>query len=250
MCWNGEVSAALAVAGAVGSVYFYKKGEPKVLCGALLYFTLIEVLQAYTYTVVDQCQNPGNYWATMLSYIHVSFQPFFFNAIAMHFIPDHRRKKIQNYVYAICLLATVAMLIRIMPLEWKFYCYQVTYYVPMLKHILYKVPFCGPETCSHSGSWHIEWAIVAGYNWYFDRAYFATVFVLPLLYGSWRATIYGVVMGPAIAILTSSSSNEFAAVWCFYSVGIILLLIKLPIRKYIYVNSYYGTGLFGYSREK
>ncbi|MFT6985498.1 MAG: hypothetical protein ACJAT7_001308 [Psychromonas sp.] len=246
MCWSGEASATLAVAGVTGAIYFYKKGEPKVLCSALLYFTLIEILQAYTYTVIDQCQNPENIWATTLSYIHVSFQPFFFNAIALHFIPADRREKIQKYVYAICTLATIALLIRVLPLDWEYYCYQMSSYIPTS----YKVPFCGPETCSQTGSWHIEWAIRAGYNWYLDKAYWVSIFILPLLYGSWKVTVYCIITGPMIAILTSSSANEFVAVWCIYSAGIILLLLNQPIRKYLYVDSFYGSKLFAYGKEK
>lgn len=244
MCWSGAVSATLAVAGTAGAVYFYRKGEPKALCVSLLYFTLIEFLQTWSYLVVDECQNPANVLATTLSYLHVSLQPFFFNALALHFIPEGPRRKIQPVVYSLCAVASAAMLVRIMPLDWDRYCYQIAYYVPFMKFLVYQVPFCGVETCSTSGSWHIEWAIKAGYNWYLDRAYFYTAFLLPLLYGSWRAVLYGLVAGPGLALLTSSSANEFAAVWCLYSVGLILLLMSHRLRNFLSVRSFYGTRLW------
>jgi hypothetical protein len=230
----------LAVTGAVASVYFYKKGESKALCFALMYFTVMEIIQAYTYTVIDQCFNPNNTFATTLAYIHIAFQPFFFNAIAMHFIPQQQRQKIEKTVYFLCALAAIAMLVRIMPLEWLRYCYEVRYRVPFTDTLIYQVPFCGDVTCSTSGSWHMQWAIKAGFNWYLDRVYFVSVFILPLLYGSWRATMYAALMGPAVTMLLTDTANEFAAVWCLFSVAIILLMIKLPIRQYLYVKTFYG----------
>jgi hypothetical protein len=112
--------------------------------------------------------------------------------------------------------------------------------VPFFKHLIYQVPFCSDITCTTSGEWHMHWGIRAGFNWYLDRAYFMSVFLLPLCYGSWKATVYSTLMGPVITLLTTHNANEFAAVWCLYSVGILLLLFKLPIRQYLYVNSYYG----------
>jgi hypothetical protein len=246
MCWSGQASATLAVVGAVATIYFWKKGEAKALWISLLYFTVMEIIQTYTYTVINRCYDPRNNIITTLAYIHIAFQPFFFNAIALHFIPEHRRKKIQKYVYFLCALATVALIIRIMPLQWERFCYEVRYYVPFMKHLLYQVPFCGELTCSTSGGWHMEWAIKAGHNWYLDRVYFMSVFLLPLFYGSWRATMYGAIMGPGITLLTTDTANEFAAVWCLYSVALVLLMILPPARKLLYVRSYYGSGWFGY----
>ena len=245
MCWSMAASASLAVAGAAGSVYFWKKGEDKALCIPLFYFAIMEMIQTYSWTVVDQCVDPGNRMATLASYLHVAFQPFFFNAIAMHFIPEHRRKVIWKVVYALCLAASIAIIVRILPIEWKRYCFDVLYRVPFTSDVIYRIPFCGAETCTTTGSWHMEWAIKAGFNWYLDRAYFASVFVLPMLYGSWKATLYAGI-GPLITLLTTATSNEFATVWCFYSVALVMLMIKLPVRKYLYVNSFYGTGWFGF----
>ena len=107
MCWSGEASAVLAVTGFASTAYFYKKGESKVLCAALAYFSLMELLQAYTYTVIDECFNPNNQIATFLGYMHIAFQPFFVNAVAMHFIPENWRKRIAPWVYSLCFAAAV-----------------------------------------------------------------------------------------------------------------------------------------------
>ena len=56
MCWSGEASAFIAVAG-FNSAYFLKKnGQPKEIYIPPAYFVLMEGLQAVTYAVVD------DYW--------------------------------------------------------------------------------------------------------------------------------------------------------------------------------------------
>jgi hypothetical protein len=246
MCWSFGASATLAVSGVAATGYFYRKGEDKALYLSLFYFTLMEVIQTYTYTVIDQCFNPNNTFITRLAYLHVAFQPFFFNALAMYFIPHQVRKKIQPLVYFICTLAAMALIVRILPLAWQQYCYQIKYYVPFMKNVIYQVPFCGETTCSTTGSWHLEWAISAGFNWYLDRVYFVTVFILPLLYGSWKSTLYATLMGPVITLLLTATANEFAAVWCLFSMAILLLMLNSPVRKLLYVNSFYGFKCAGF----
>jgi hypothetical protein len=77
----------------------------------------MEVLQAYTYTVIDQCDNPGNQIATLLGYIHIAFQPFFINAGPLYFIPEKIRARISPAVYFLCFVTTVCLLLRLYPFE-------------------------------------------------------------------------------------------------------------------------------------
>ena len=58
MCWSGEASIALSAVGIAGTVYAAYRKEPVALWICLGYFTLMEVLQAYTYTVIGQCSDP------------------------------------------------------------------------------------------------------------------------------------------------------------------------------------------------
>ena len=49
MCWSGEASGVLAVAGLSTAAYVAIKGESKELWIPLTYFALMELLQAATY---------------------------------------------------------------------------------------------------------------------------------------------------------------------------------------------------------
>jgi len=239
MCWSGEASAALAAGGFAGAAYFYRKGEAPELCLALTYFSGMEALQAFTYSVINQCANPDNQIATLLGYLHISFQPFFINAVSMHFIPAAVRKKIQYFVYGLCFLASWLFIMRLYPFQWAPPCYDVKYTLPFIHSFHPSIPFCGKIICSNSGSWHIAWEIPARYVFLFDNSYVWVAFLLPLLYGSWRMTLYHIISGPFLAWLTTNNANEWAAVWCLYSIGLLGIMIKTPVRRILYVRKWF-----------
>lgn len=210
-----------------------------MLCAALAYFSLMELLQAYTYTVIDQCFNASNQVATFLGYMHIAFQPFFVNAVSMHFIPKTFRQRIAPSVYVLCFVAATIFMMRIYPFQWASFCFDKSYQL-WTTGIKFDMPFCGKEICSTSGEWHIAWAIPANGSIEMANAYVYAAFLLPLLYGSWKLVTYHIVTGPLLSYLTTNNMNEWAAVWCLYSIGLLLLLIKTPIRHYLHVRSWYG----------
>ena len=242
MCWSGEASAVLATVGLTSTAYFYHKKEAIPLCFALGYFSLMEALQAFTYIVIDDCTSPANQIATMLGYLHIAFQPFFINAVSLYFIPAHVRNKISWLVYIICFATSILFIMRIFPFDWAPVCTQVKYKVPLLSQYIdsFSVPFCGEKICSLSGDWHIAWEIPAISNPIMDNAYLVSAFILPVLYGSWKMTVYHILVGPFLAYITTNNPNEWVAVWCLYSIGLLLLLLKTPIRDYLHVKSWYG----------
>ena len=77
MCWSGEASATLAAVGFGTAYYVANKGESKELWVPLVYFALMELLQAGTYVYIDECDKPQNQLLTFFGYIHIVFQPFF-----------------------------------------------------------------------------------------------------------------------------------------------------------------------------
>jgi len=68
MCWSGEASAVLAVVGLGTTAYAAYKKEPAPLWIALGYFSLMELLQAFTYSVIDQCSLPSNLYPVSTSW--------------------------------------------------------------------------------------------------------------------------------------------------------------------------------------
>lgn len=239
MCWSGEASGVLAAVGLGTAVYVARKGESKELWIPLTYFALMELLQAATYAYIDLCDTPQNQILTLLGYLHIAFQPFFVNMVAMYFIPVRIKKKISTTVYSICAIGSIAMLMKMYPFGWAGSC------------IIGTEGFCGPETCSVSGDWHIAWQLplnglmsghldyLPGFVWGLHAfTYIVVAFYLPVIYGSWRFAGFHYLIGPLISDLLTDDPNEYAAVWCLFSIALCMSVIKTPIRKFLHVDNW------------
>jgi len=238
MCWSGQASAVLASVGILSTGYAAYKKEPPVLWMSLGYFSLMELLQAFTYSVINQCDAPSNQMATLLGYLHITFQPFFINAVSLYFINQAVAKKIAPAVYTFCFFASILMLIQLYPFAWAGKCEIGR-------------PLCGEMLCSIRGNWHIAWMVpVNGIGNYFYRAnwlffnsgfvgYTLVGFMLPLLYGSWRCTLYHATFGVFLASATTNNVNEWPAVWCLFSIALLLVVIKTPIRRLLFVKRWW-----------
>jgi hypothetical protein len=230
MCWSGEASAVLASLGIASMTHAIYKKESKLLWLPLGYFSLMEALQAYTYSVLNNCALPENQVATLLGYLHICFQPFFVNMVSLYFIPKRLARKIAPFAYGICFAAAVMMLIKVYPFEWAQKC------IPGER------PMCGEHICAFRGSWHIAWSIPV--NDMYDRFswYFLAAFATPFLYGSWRFTVFHLVFGPVLARLTTDSLNEWPAIWCLLSIDLLLIITNSRVRNWMFVRSWPGWG--------
>ena len=237
MCWSGEASAVLASVGLATTVYAaYKKEDPRLWL-ALGYFSLMELLQAFTYSVIDQCSLTSNQVATMFGYLHIAFQPFFINAISMYFIPQEIKRKIETPIYIMCFISAIVMILQIYPF-------------PNLGMCPVDYAYCSDKLCSTRGDWHIAWGVPANGMMNFLAlspwtsmlpmypSYFIVGFILPLLYGSWRFTLYHFLIGPALASMTTTNLDEIPAIWCLLSIGILLIVVKTPVRRFMFVRKW------------
>jgi hypothetical protein len=203
------------------------RGEPKAIWITIGYFTFMEGLQATGYAVVDECSNPANVSIALLSYLHIAFQPLFINAFAMAIAPSPVPRWKRRGVYALSALATGFMLLKLLPLEAFGTCMPGS-------------PMCGPQTCLISGDWHIGWILTlnglmewitsaTGFHIWFP-AYFLAVFALPLVYGAWRFCLFHILAGPVLAFMLTTNPNEQPAIWCLFSIGILLIGLSRFIR--------------------
>jgi hypothetical protein len=227
MCWSATASVAMVALGGTAVAVTAMRGEPKAIWITLGFFTVMEGLQATGYAVVDECSNPANKSITMLSYLHIAFQPLFINAFAMAIAPAPVPKQQRQRVYGLAVLATGFMLLKLVPLQAFGPCTPGS-------------PLCGMQTCLVSGNWHIAWmlplnglmegiASVFGFHVWFP-AYFLAVFALPLWYGAWRFALFHLLIGPVLAFSLTTNLNEQPAIWCLFSIGIIMISLSPFIR--------------------
>lgn len=227
MCWSIGASAALTVAGFGTAAGARARGDKPAIWVTLGYFSAMEGLQAVTYLVIDACGGDTNRLLTMLAYIHIAFQPVFINLISMTFIPDEARRRVSPVVYGLCAASAIYMLLQLYPFDWSSQC-------------LIGQALCGTQLCAVSGTWHIGWEVP--YRNFILPAfptYIAVGFILPILYGSWRFTLFHFVTGPAAAYLSTPNANEWPAVWCLYSVGLVLIALMGPLRRWFRVEKWF-----------
>ncbi len=224
MCWSGQASAAIAVGGLTSAYLLRRRGEPKEVYLPTAYFVLMEGLQAVTYLVVGECGTRANTLLTLLAVAHISFQPIFINMLAMEFIDPAVKQRIRTAVYVLCGVVGLLCLARLLP-AWD-----------VLGRCEIGTPMCShTETCAYRGQWHIGWHVLLnGFNerWAF---YLVAAFLVPVVYGSWKWSLYHFFVGPFLAGLTTVDVNERPAVWCLFSTCIIALLVNTRVRRYMHV---------------
>jgi len=236
MCWSLTASVAMVVTGSAATAYTAYRQRPVAIPVTLGYFTAMEALQAAGYLVVGSCGTTANQLITLLSYLHIVFQPFLVNAFAMHLLPEEVNRRIRSGVYCLCAASSAFMLVQLVPLDWAGSC--------RIGQAL-----CGPELCLRAGSWHITWDIpynglttkvddLTGLRLGFPT-YMLTVFLLPLVYGAWRFTLFHALAGPVLASLLTKGVNEVPAVWCLFSIAIILVALVPGLMRQLHVNSWY-----------
>ncbi len=229
----------MAGIGAVSTGITISRGMPSAIPATLGYFSVMELLQASAYTVVGQCGTPANETITLLSMLHIVFQPFFINAFALELVPHPVKRRTQVAVYIACAISAAIMLLQLYPFAWAGSC-------------RIGANLCGSTLCTVPGEWHIAWDIpynglllplenAVGIYLGFPT-YMIAVFLLPLVYGAWRIVVFHVLAGPILASLLTDNPNEVPAVWCLFSIGLVLIALSPMIRGTVESRSWYGLG--------
>jgi hypothetical protein len=223
MCWGQAASVTFLAIGTAATVTTIVQRRPPAVSFALGYFTVMEGLQVWGYTVVDACGTPQNQAVTLLSYLHIAFQPMVLNAFALELISPEQRRRARGWAMAAAALAGGVMILQLLPLPFAGTCRPGD-------------ALCGAALCTVSGAWHIAWDVpyngllvpldqALGTRFAFP-AYLLAVFALPLAYGAWRFVVFHALAGPVLASLLTSDPNEMPAVWCLFSIGLLLMSLS------------------------
>jgi len=232
MCWSPAVTVTMVGAGTLATGISLARCQPTAISATLAYFTLMEGLQAIGYAVIDQCGQPVNQVVTLLSFLHIVFQPFFINAFAMELVAVPPRAPMRWAVFTACGISAAVMLAQLYPFEWAGLCRPGAI-------------LCGKILCTVTGDWHQAWDVpFNGMLNAFDAAmsqmiglsrsfptYLAVAFVVPLFYGAWRFVIFHALVGPLLAGSLTSNPNEIPAVWCLFAIGLTVIALCPPIRQ-------------------
>jgi len=233
MCFSVAVTAAMVAAGTVGTGVTLYRRDPLVVPLTLGWFTLMEGLQLFGYAVIDQCGTPANEVVTLLSVLHIAFQPLFINAFAMAVLAPVRADWLRILVYTLSALASAVIVLQIYPFSWAGDCAPGSI-------------LCGLDLCTVSGDWHLAWNVplnglavgldgAFGMGWGFPT-YMVAAFGLPLLYGAWRFALFHALVGPVLAGTLTTNPNEVPAIWCLFSIGILMVALSPWFRRQLSVR--------------
>lgn len=231
MCWSVSASMTMVAVGTTATLVSARRGDPKAIWVTMGYFTVMELLQAAGYGVIDQCNSPVNRSFTIASYLHIAFQPLFISAFCMAIAPNPVSPEMRRGVFAFATLAVGIMLLRLVPLQWAGPCQPGD----ML---------CSVRWCLVSGEWHLGWEVpmndlwgssfVAGALKFQFPAYTATAFILPLFYGCWRFVLFHLAFGPILSQNLTDNPFEAPAIWCLVSLGILAIGASPTFRRKVF----------------
>lgn len=237
MCWNVEASVGMVAIGTIATAVTYRRGDPPAIWLTLGYFAVMEALQVAGYGVVNQCGTTANTSVTVLSYLHIVLQPFFINAFAMELVPDVVKRRVRIGVFSACAVSSLVMLIQILP-------------APQLGDCQPGSALCAARWCTVSGDWHIAWDVpyngllvpleqMIGIHFGFPT-YMIAAFIFPLIYGAWRFAGVLAAAGPILAANLTTNPNEMPAIWCLFSIAILLISLSPVVRQTVSTTHWWG----------
>ena len=242
MCWSSQASVAMTGIGVAAAVISYRRQDPAAIWLTLGYFSVMEMLQVAGYAFIDQCGTTENRAVTMASYLHIVFQPFLINAFAMELVPQAVKRRAKGWVYAVCAMSAAVMIAQLVPWEFAGPCLPGS-------------ALCASNLCTVSGNWHIAWDVpyngllvplekAVGIYMGFPT-YMIAVFVMPLFYGAWRFVLMHALAGPVLASAMTDNPNEMPAIWCLFSIFILLIGLSLRARRSVTATQWWGRNVEG-----
>ena len=212
MCFSENISLAIGVFGLASSAFFYHKNVYASI--GIGYFALMEILQYFQYKVINQCDNEENKLLTTLGYLHICFQPLFFNLWLFAFT------KPQFVFIYMSFFAGLLLASRLLYVDDDELCDGRN------------EPLCGEQTCSVSGERHIAWNVrlrSAGKYWFTPSiGLHFFMWVIPVLtIFQLKPFLALILTGPYTAFLLTNNIHEGPAIWCYTAIAQIFLTYYL-----------------------
>jgi hypothetical protein len=207
------MSLSIGVVGILSSIYFYKKNNYAAI--GIGYFALMEILQFFQYKVINECNNEYNRLLTNIGYIHICFQPLFFNLWLFAFT----NKPNFTFVY-MSLFAGILLASRLFYVKDSELCDDKN------------EPLCGKKTCAVSGNRHIAWNIrlrAPGAYWFTPSiGLHFFMWVIPVLTIMQLKPILAMLLtGPYLGFILTNNINEQPAIWCYTAISQMILTYYL-----------------------
>ena len=201
MCFSERISLGIGLSGIVTAAFVYARTKNAYASISILYFALMEIIQYFQYKVIDQCNNKTNRFLTILGYIHICFQPLFFNLWLFAFTV----KPIVQYLY-LSFFGGLMLASRLFFVKNNELC-DASY-----------EPLCGKRTCSVSGERHIAWNVRLRAPDLVTPSMSLHLFlwIFPALTMFQLKPLMAVLLTcPYFGFMLTSNIHERPAIWCY-----------------------------------
>tara|TARA_E500000178_G_scaffold353348_1_gene419001 strand:- start:54 stop:770 length:717 start_codon:yes stop_codon:yes gene_type:complete len=221
MCFSETQSYINTVILFIASIYLYPKYR---LSTPLIFLALKDLIQGLSYRNIKK--NKSTQFLTSLSWIHICFQPLFFNIFLSYF---SKKFKYWNIIFCICIIFGL-------------------YYLTILNEFdIQNDPdcikkkeddFCSKNTMSYIGKYHI------GYKFKRDKTlinfldiFYFVIMIIPSFFTNSRilSILWTLFVGLIYILFHNIGSGEQAAIWCFLSIVymIPISVFNKQILKYL-----------------
>ena len=214
MCFSQNISLVIGVSGILASLYFYNNKNIYAAIG-IGYFAFMEILQFFQYMVINQCDNDYNKLLTNIGYIHICFQPLFFNLWLFEFTTK------PNFIFIyMSFIAGLLLASRLFFVKDNELCDGEN------------EPLCGNNTCSFSGQRHIAWNLrlrAAGKYWFTPSiGLHFFMWVVPVItIFQLKPFLAMLITGPYLGYFLTNNIHEQPAIWCYTAIAQMILTFLL-----------------------
>ena len=218
MCFSEKQSYVNFILLVLGALY---KRDNWRIALPLAFLSLKELLQGLLYRYKDN--KIINKKLTILSWVHIGFQPLFVNFLMSNF--SVKDNAYWNSIFLMCILFSY-------------------YFITSLDDLDIqndpdcdsndKEDMCADETLSYQGKYHIAYRFRTDINSNIPWAFFTVLMFLPALLTSSKliGAIFAAFAGAVYWMTQDLKRGEFAAIWCF-TVFAFVLPVGLLEKKFV-----------------
>lgn len=223
MCFSETQSFINSTILIIASVIVYPKYRLSIF---LIFLGFKDLIQGFLYKYQNNEKLKNN--LTVLSWIHICFQPLFVNIFISHF----SEKKYNNYwniIFIICLLYGIYTLTTLKEFDIQ--------NDPNCIKIDKNDDFCSKYTTSYIGKYHVAYKFNRDNDYLFFPIIYLILIFVPGLFTNCRilVIIWGIFVTLIYIFLNDIQNGEKAAIWCFLSIIFFLpiTLFNKQISKYL-----------------
>jgi len=222
MCFSETQSFTNAIMLIIGSIYVYPKYRLSIF---LIFLALKDLIQGflYKYQHNEKIENV----LTVLSWVHICFQPLFVNIFMSNF--SQNKNNYWNIIFIISFLYGIYTLTTL-----KEFDIQNDPDCNTNK----KNDFCSKNTTSYIGKYHIAYKFNRDNDILFFPIIYLILMFIPSLFTNSRilGIIWGLFVGLIYIFFNNIGEGEKAAIWCFLSIIFFLpiSIFNKQISKFLF----------------